>query len=64
MSVIYSHLHEQIQDSFNKGGIEIMSPHYSALRDGNTPAVPDEHLPKERKPKGFRIFPFGSAPQD
>ena len=64
MSVIYSHLHEQIQDSFNKGGIEIMSPHYSALRDGNNPAVPEEHVPKERKKGGFRIFPFGSTTQE
>ncbi|MBB4803190.1 small-conductance mechanosensitive channel [Flavobacterium nitrogenifigens] len=36
---IYSSLHQNIQDSFNAAGIEIMSPHYSALRDGNASTV-------------------------
>lgn len=36
---IYSSLHQNIQDSFNAAGIEIMSPHYSALRDGNATTV-------------------------
>ncbi len=44
---IYSSLHQNIQDSFNEAGIEIMSPHYSALRDGNATAIPPEYLKKE-----------------
>ena len=32
---IKSDLHQNIQDAFNKAGIEIMSPHYRAERDGN-----------------------------
>lgn len=36
---IYSSLHQNIQDSFNAAGIEIMSPHYSSLRDGNASTV-------------------------
>lgn len=31
MAATYSQLHQNIQDSFNKAGIEIMSPHYSTL---------------------------------
>lgn len=45
--VIYSSLHQNIQDSFNEAGIEIMSPHYSALRDGNTTTIPESYLKKE-----------------
>lgn len=41
---IYSSLHQNIQDSFNAAGIEIMSPHYSALREGNTTTIPPDYL--------------------
>lgn len=40
MAVTYSLLHANIQDRFNEAGVEIMSPHYAALRDGNTVTVP------------------------
>ncbi|WP_311946777.1 mechanosensitive ion channel family protein [Mucilaginibacter terrae] len=39
-AVIYSHLHANIQDIFSEAGVEIMSPHYSALRDGNATTIP------------------------
>jgi small-conductance mechanosensitive channel len=46
---IYSELHANILDSFHTAGVEITSPHYRAMRDGNEPAmapviprVPDE----------------------
>ena len=55
---ILSELHQNIQDRFNRAGIEIMSPRFSALRDGNLPAVPTEHLPPEAAAKGFRILPM------
>ncbi len=35
MAAIYSDLHCNIQDVFNEKGIEILSPAYSAIRDGN-----------------------------
>jgi small-conductance mechanosensitive channel len=39
----YSELHQNIQDEFNKAGVEIMSPHYTAWRDGNdTTVVPTD----------------------
>ncbi|HTK20573.1 MAG TPA: mechanosensitive ion channel family protein [Mucilaginibacter sp.] len=42
---IYSALHANIQDHFNKAGVEIMSPHYKALRDGNATTIPNDYLP-------------------
>ena len=59
MAVIYSELHQNIQDSFNAGGVEIMSPHYSSLRDGNQTTIPEENLPKTYVPPAFRIFRIG-----
>jgi len=52
---IYSELHSNIQDCFYAGGVEIMSPIYSALRDGNKVAIPGESLPADYRPGGFRI---------
>ncbi len=42
MAAIYAELHQNIQDKFNEAGVEIMSPHYNALRDGNQAAMPEE----------------------
>ena len=53
---ILSELHQNIQDKFNQAGIEIMSPHFTALRDANEPAMPSDYLPKEAPTKGFRIL--------
>jgi small-conductance mechanosensitive channel len=53
--LIYSSLHQNIQDSFNEAGIEIMSPHYSALRDGNTTTIPESYLNKEYETPAFNI---------
>ncbi|MEM6641902.1 MAG: mechanosensitive ion channel family protein [Bacteroidota bacterium] len=40
MPKIYSELHANIQDKFNEAGVEIMSPHYRAVRDGNASTIP------------------------
>jgi len=56
MARIYSDLHSNIQNKFNEAGVEIMSPHYSALRDGNETTIPEENLPKNYKAPGFRFF--------
>ncbi|MFH6935206.1 mechanosensitive ion channel family protein [Flavobacterium sp. FlaQc-30] len=53
--LIYSSLHQNIQDSFNEAGIEIMSPHYSALRDGNMTTIPENYLKSDYKPSSFNI---------
>lgn len=52
---IYSALHANIQDCFYAAGVEIMSPVFSALRDGNRTAIPAEFLPPDYHPQGFRI---------
>lgn len=52
---IYSDLHRNIQDKFNEAGVEICSPHFSALRDGNRTAMPDQYLGPDYKPAGFRL---------
>jgi len=51
----YSALHRNIQDTFNEAGVEIMSPHYAQLRDGNKTAIPDAYLPKEYVPRSIRV---------
>ena len=52
---IYSRIHQHIQDGFNKAGVEIMSPHYRAVRDGNLMALPPDYLPKDYVAPKFRV---------
>lgn len=40
MAVTYSELHKHIQEKFDAASVEIMSPHYMTLRDGNATTVP------------------------
>lgn len=47
MAQLYSRLHQQIQDKFNEAGVEIMSPHYGAIRDGSSITLPPDYLPKD-----------------
>lgn len=39
---IRSDLHQNIQDHFNRAGVEIMSPHYRSERDGNDVTIPKD----------------------
>ena len=55
MAVTYSRLHQSIQDTFNAAGVEIMSPQYSALRDGNDTTVPEDYRASDYAPKSFRV---------
>jgi small-conductance mechanosensitive channel len=55
MARTYSELHQRIQDAFNQGGVEIMSPHYRALRDGNQVTIPSPNLPKGYQAPSFRV---------
>ncbi|MEP6464864.1 MAG: mechanosensitive ion channel domain-containing protein [Parafilimonas sp.] len=52
---IYSQLHQNIQDCANEAGIEIMSPHYFAARDGNQTTIPNDYLPKDYVTPGFKV---------
>lgn len=48
LAQVYSDLHQNIQDRFNEEGIEIMSPHYIATRDGSETTIPKDDL-REKK---------------
>ncbi|MEZ5069454.1 MAG: mechanosensitive ion channel [Bacteroidales bacterium] len=52
---IYSEIHQNIQDGFNEAGIEILSPHYRAARDGNPMAIPRQYLPEDYVAPGFKV---------
>jgi small-conductance mechanosensitive channel len=47
MARIYSELHQNIQDKFREAGVEIMSPHYRAERDGSARTIPTAYRPAE-----------------
>ena len=52
---IYSNLHQNIQDICNENGIEILSPHYRAARDGNQSTIPSDYLPKDYVAPSFNV---------
>jgi hypothetical protein len=54
-SMIYSQLNQAIQDAFNEAGIEILSPAYASVPDGNHITIPEEHLPSDYQPSGFKV---------
>ena len=54
-AIIYSNLHQNIQDVCNEKGIEIMSPHYRAARDGSSSTIPANYLNKDYKAPPFNI---------
>jgi small-conductance mechanosensitive channel len=60
MARTYSELHQNIQDKCNEVGIEIMSPHYSAIRDGNQNTIPEDYLPRDYTIPSFRIHSLGN----
>lgn len=55
MMNIYSTLHQNIQDKFNQAGVEINSPHYLSLRDGNETTIPHDYVPKGYKHPVFEF---------
>lgn len=54
-AMVYSNLHQNIQDICNERGIEILSPHYRAARDGNMTTIPADYLPKDYKTPSFKV---------
>lgn len=52
MALIYSKLHENIQDLFNEAGIEIMSPHFMGVRQTDQVFMPEEYLRNKEKGAG------------
>ena len=52
---IYGDLHRNIQEKFNAAGVEIMSPNFFALRDGNAVTIPAAQRPKDYRAPSFRV---------
>jgi small-conductance mechanosensitive channel len=55
MVLTYGALHQNIQDCFNEGGIEILSPGYASLRDGNTTTIPSSYRDERYAAPSFRV---------
>ena len=51
----YAVLHANIQDKFFAAGVEIMSPHYTSIRDGNTVQIPEAQRPSGYRTPAFRV---------
>lgn len=51
----HSAIHQHIQDKFNEAGVEILSPHYRAVRDGGQQTNPAEYLPKDYQSPPFKV---------
>ena len=64
MAQIYGELHQNIQDTFNEAGMEIMSAHYMHLRDGSRTAIPDPYLPKDYEPRALRVYQNPTAGEE
>jgi small-conductance mechanosensitive channel len=60
---IYAALHARIQDAFYAAGVEIMSPHYTALRDGNAVAIPEPLRAPGYHAPAFRVEDARSRPE-
>ncbi len=52
---IYAALHARIQDTFYAAGVEIMSPHFTSLRDGNAIEIPESSRPPGYRAPAFRV---------
>jgi small-conductance mechanosensitive channel/GNAT superfamily N-acetyltransferase len=58
----YAVLHANIQDAFFAAGVEIMSPHFTAVRDGNTVTIPEANRPPGYQAPAFRVTQVGVEP--
>ncbi|MCA9801537.1 MAG: mechanosensitive ion channel [Cyanobacteria bacterium HKST-UBA02] len=55
MAGIYAELHRNIQDRLHDAGIEILSPAYQAVRDGNKVTIPASRLPEDYRQPSFQV---------
>ena len=63
MPRIYGELHQNIQNKFKEAGVEIMSPHYTQIRDGNQSTIPAQYLPPDYQPPAIRVTTANSPPE-
>jgi small-conductance mechanosensitive channel len=59
---VYAALHSRIQDTFCDAGVEIMSPHYTAIRDGNAVAIPEALRASGYRAPAFRVQETAAPP--
>lgn len=50
MPFIYSEIHKNILEVFNKAGVEILSPSFTSVRDGNLTTIPSKLKPEDKSP--------------
>ena len=55
MEGIVARMHERIQDEFNRAGVELLSPAYVSLRDGNTVTIPKQSRTEGTKESWFTL---------
>jgi hypothetical protein len=55
MAFFYSEIQKSILQEFNKAGVEILSPHYQAHRDGNASTIPGESKDPPKDPVNMII---------
>jgi small-conductance mechanosensitive channel len=55
VSRLLGRLHANIQDGFFRAGVEILSPAFTAVRDGNRTAMPAEHMPPDYRPPAWQV---------
>jgi small-conductance mechanosensitive channel len=55
MECIVARMHERIQDEFNRAGVEILSPAYLSLRDGNPVTIPKQNRTEDTKESWFTL---------
>lgn len=60
---IYSALHQNLQDYCNQAGIEILSPHYGAMRDGSHSTIPAPYLPDDYTAPPWQVTSTFPAPK-
>ncbi len=64
MAKIYGELYQNIQDKCNEVDIEILSPHYRAVRDGNQITIPANYLPADYQAPSFRVARIDDPAQE
>ena len=55
---------QDIQDRFNQAGVEICSPHFASLRDGNTIAIPSQYISQNYAAPPFLVNVQGEVERD
>ncbi len=60
MAKIYSSMHQNMQDKFAEAGVEILSPAFASLRDGNAAMLPVP--PKAPSGAAFKVRVSGESP--